>query len=200
MQKKCLVPVICFVLLCFSAATFAQEKTTKSNKKSQKTIKVVEKPEVIQEDIPPPHEERKIESTNNSQMESGSGIEPMVVAEPENTAPDNEIYSVAEQQAEFPGGQREMMRYIFTNIKYPAVAKENAIQGRVILRLVIEKDGSIGNIIIIKGVHELLNNEAIRIVKSMPNWTPAKQGGKIVRSNFVLPVTFTWAEHEVKKD
>lgn len=103
---------------------------------------------------------------------------------------DGKIYTVVEQQPEFPGGEAAMMAYIKKNLKYPASASENGIQGRVTLSFVVEKDGSISNIEILRSPAEELSQEAIRLVKSMPNWKPGVLKGKKVRVKYILPVTF----------
>ena len=90
----------------------------------------------------------------------------------------------------FPGGMGELMKFLGNNIKYPAVAQENGIQGRVIIQFVIEKDGSVANPVVVKGVDPALDKEALRVVKSMPKWTPGKQRGKAVRVKYTVPVTF----------
>lgn len=109
----------------------------------------------------------------------------------ENVFPeDGKIYTVVEQQPVFPGGEAAMMAYIKKNLKYPAFASENGIQGRVVLSFVVEKDGSISNIEVMRSPAEELTQEAIRIVKSMPKWRPGKLKGEKVRVKYVLPITF----------
>ena len=90
----------------------------------------------------------------------------------------------------FPGGMQEMMKFLQQNIKYPKEAQEQGKQGRVIVQFVVNKDGSIVNDSIVRSVDPLLDAEALRVVRSMPNWTPGKQKGKPVRVRFTLPVTF----------
>lgn len=102
----------------------------------------------------------------------------------------NQIFTVVEQQPEFPGGEAALMAYIKKNLKYPAFAAENGIQGRVTLSFTVEKDGSIANIEVMRSPAEELSKEAIRVVQSMPKWKPGKQRGKAVRVKYVLPVTF----------
>ncbi len=97
---------------------------------------------------------------------------------------------IIEQQPEFPGGEAALMAYIKKNLKYPASASENGIQGRVTLSFVVEKDGSISNIEVMRSPAEELSQEAIRVVKMMPRWKPGKQRGKPVRTEYVLPITF----------
>ncbi len=103
---------------------------------------------------------------------------------------DGKIYTVVNQQPDFPGGEDSLMAFIKKNLKYPAFAKENGIQGRVTLSFVVEKDGSISNIEILRSPAEELSQEAIRIVKSMPKWKPGVLKGENVRVKYVLPVTF----------
>lgn len=94
------------------------------------------------------------------------------------------------KQASYPGGIRKMMDYIKNNIQYPKDCEKAGIQGRVIVSLVIGKDGSINDVTVLRGVHKSLDAEAVRVVKSMPNWNPAENNGKKVRSKFTLPVFF----------
>ncbi len=111
-----------------------------------------------------------------------------VIAEPE---PEEEKpYEAVEQMPQFPGGDAELMKFIYDNLRYPAVAQENGIQGRVILRFVVSKTGSIENVQVLRSPDPSLEKEAIRVVKSMPNWIPGKQNGNNVPVYFTLPVTF----------
>ena len=102
-----------------------------------------------------------------------------------------EIFTVVEQQASFPGGLQELNKYLAKNIKYPQQARETGTQGRVFLTFVVEKDGSITDIKILRDIGSGCGEEAIRVVKTMPKWTPAMQRGKKVRQQFNLPVNFT---------
>lgn len=108
----------------------------------------------------------------------------------EEEAEANQIFTVVEQNPEFPGGEAALMQFIKKNLKYPAFAAENGIQGRVTLSFTVEKDGSIANIEVMRSPAEELSKEAIRVVSSMPKWKPGKQRGKPVRVKYVLPVTF----------
>lgn len=100
------------------------------------------------------------------------------------------VFDVVEVMPQFPGGQIAMLKYIMENMKYPEQAMKEGIQGRVAVRFIVEKDGSISDVKPILSVHPLLNKEAVRVVKSMPKWTPGKQNGKPVRVRFNLPVMF----------
>ena len=103
---------------------------------------------------------------------------------------DNKVFDVVEQQPAFPGGQGALLSWLSQNIHYPAVAEENGIQGRVVVSFVVEKDGSISNVQVVRGVDPSLDKEATRVVKSMPKWTPGKQNGQAVRVKYNVPVTF----------
>lgn len=100
------------------------------------------------------------------------------------------VFDVVEVMPQFPGGQIAMLKYIMENIKYPEQAMKEGIQGRVAVRFIVEKDGSISDVKPILSVHPLLNKEAVRVVESMPKWTPGKQNGKPVRVRFNVPVMF----------
>lgn len=110
--------------------------------------------------------------------------------EPEVKPKEEEIFVAVEQQAEFPGGQGALMKWLSNNVRYPESAQQNDIQGRVIVKFVVEKDGSIGKTEILKGVDKDLDREALRVVKKMPRWQPGKNNGVAVRSYFNLPVVF----------
>ena len=103
---------------------------------------------------------------------------------------ENKIFEVVEQQPSFPGGQGALMSWLASNIHYPPVAEENGIQGRVVVSFVVEKDGSITQVQVVRGVDPSLDKEAVRVTKSMPKWTPGKQNGQAVRVKYNLPVTF----------
>ena len=105
-------------------------------------------------------------------------------------APNNEVFQVVEVQAEFPNGKDELLKWLAANIQYPEDAKENKIEGKVVVRFVIEKDGSVTAAEVLSGVYLSLDNEAKRLVMAMPKWIPAKSQGKSVRSYFTLPIVF----------
>lgn len=100
------------------------------------------------------------------------------------------IYNVVEEMPQFPGGVSKLMEFITKNLQYPESAQEQGIQGRVIAQYVVEKDGSVSNIRVIRGVSEELDAEAVRVLKLMPKWTPGKQNGKPVRCRYTIPVQF----------
>lgn len=101
-----------------------------------------------------------------------------------------EIFKVVEEMPEFPGGAAKMMEYIQKNIKYPMMARESDIQGRVFVNFVVEPDGSITNVTVMRGIGGGCDEEALRVVQSMPNWKPGKQRGSAVRCSFTVPIIF----------
>ncbi len=103
---------------------------------------------------------------------------------------DNTVYTVVDQMPEFPGGDIALKRFIAQNVEYPKEARENDIQGTVYLRFVVKKDGSIGKVEIERGVHKLLDDAAIKVVKSLPDFNPGKQGGRNKNVWFSIPVKF----------
>ena len=114
-----------------------------------------------------------------------------VIAQPEPPKEEEaKVFDVVEQMPSFPGGQSALLQYLSSNIKYPVVAEENGIQGRVIVTFVVEKDGSITDVRVVKSVDPSLDKEAQRVVKSMPKWIPGKQNGAPVRVKYTVPVTF----------
>lgn len=102
----------------------------------------------------------------------------------------DKIYVVADSDAEFPGGTEALATFLSDNLKYPEDAQYNGIAGRVFVQFIINRDGSISDIEIMRNVHPSLDAEAIRLVESMPKWTPAKVKGVAVRSYFYLPIAF----------
>ncbi len=102
-----------------------------------------------------------------------------------------EIFTVVESMPSFPGGMGELMKFLGKNINYPTLAKESGIQGRVFINFVVEPNGSISNVKVLRGIGGGCDEEAVRVVKSMPKWSPGKQRGKPVRVSYNLPVKFT---------
>lgn len=117
-----------------------------------------------------------------------------VAAPPPPPAPKPEVatkvFDVVEEMPSFPGGQGALMSYLNSNTKYPVVAQENGVQGRVIISFVVERDGSISDVKVARSVDPSLDREAQRVVKSMPRWSPGKQNGSTVRVKYTVPVVF----------
>ena len=117
-----------------------------------------------------------------------------VAAPPPPPAPkpevSNKVFDVVEEMPSFPGGQGALMAFLSSNIKYPVVAQENGVQGRVIVGFVVERDGSITDVKVMRSVDPSLDREAQRVVKAMPRWKPGKQNGSAVRVKYTVPVVF----------
>ena len=100
------------------------------------------------------------------------------------------VYDVCEEMPQYPGGMGEMMKFLMDNVRYPQEAEKQKLEGRVIVKFVVEKDGQLTEFSVPSPCHPLLDQEALRVVKSMPRWTPGKNEGKPVRVSFFLPVMF----------
>ncbi len=103
---------------------------------------------------------------------------------------EGEVFQVVEEMPEFPGGMEALLAYLGKNIKYPSIAQENNIQGRVIIEFVVNKDGSIVDPVVKRSIDPSLDKEAMRVIKTMPKWKPGKQRGKPVRVRYTVPVLF----------
>lgn len=132
------------------------------------------------------------ETTIQSSEDDNQAVEIKYVApvveeeEPEEA----EIFMVVEEMPEFPGGMAECLKFLGKNIKYPTIAQENGVQGRVIVQFVVNQDGSIVDPVVVRSVDPYLDKEALRVIKTMPKWKPGKQRGKAVRVKYTVPVTF----------
>ena len=113
---------------------------------------------------------------------------------PKHEEVENKVFTTVEQMPSFPGGDAALMNWLRNNVRYPAVAEENGIQGRVVVSFVVERNGSITDVQVVKSVDPSLDKEASRVVKSMPNWIPGKQNGSAVRVKYNVPVTFRLAQ------
>ena len=120
-------------------------------------------------------------------------------SEVKNAPDENGVYNIVEEMPKFPGGENAMMKFISENVTYPQEARDKNISGRVFVCFVVEKDGSVNDVKVIRGVDKLLDNEAVRVVKAMPKWTPGKQRGKAVRVNYNLPIFFKLSEGKETK-
>ena len=118
-------------------------------------------------------------------------VEEYIPPEEDEEIMETEIFTVVESMPEFPGGMGELMKFLAQNIKYPPLAKESGIQGRVFINFVVEPTGAISNVKILRGIGGGCDEEAVRVVESMPKWKPGKQRGKNVRVSYNLPVKFT---------
>ena len=141
--------------------------------------------EIVQDDV----EVEDIEI--NADVDQNEVIEEYVPVEvEEEEVQEQEIFQIVEEMPAFPGGEAKLMEYVAKNIKYPQIARETGIQGRVFVGFVVEPDGSVSNVKVLRGIGGGCDEEAMRVVKSMPKWKPGKQRGKAVRVSYMLPVNF----------
>ena len=147
------------------------------------TVAVVE--DAVQ-DVEPVKQQDMAEPNNEK-----TNVEPSHSAEKKpREAPSNRILDDVDQMPEFPGGNAALVEYLSTNVEYPAVALENGVQGRVMVSFVVERDGSLSDVRVLKSVDPLLDKEALRVVRSMPKWTPGMMDGSPVRVKYTIPITF----------
>ena len=128
-------------------------------------------------------------SSNTKRVEKGGEMEVLLASE-EVSSKGKDYFDVVEVMPTFPGGMGAMMKWLSENVKYPEEAHKAKQQGRVIVSFIVDKDGSIGDVTVAKSVAPSLDEEAVRVMKSMPNWNPGMQNGKPVRVKFTVPVSF----------
>ena len=133
-------------------------------------------------------EESTIQASDDTQAAVEVKYTPVEVEEEE--VDEQQIFTIVEEQPEFPGGMAECYKWIGKNLNYPTISAENGVQGRVTVNFVVNADGSIVDVKVVRGVDPYLDKEAIRVVSKMPKWKPGKQRGKAVRCSFNLPVRF----------
>ncbi|MBP5573077.1 MAG: energy transducer TonB [Bacteroidales bacterium] len=127
----------------------------------------------------------------NAEVDQNEVIEEYVAPEVvEEEVVEQEIFQIVEEMPDFPGGTAKLAEYLQKNIKYPQMARESGIQGRVFVNFVVEPDGSVSNVKVLRSLGGGCDEEAMRVVKSMPKWKPGKQRGKAVRVSYILPVNF----------
>lgn len=136
----------------------------------------------------PQSKENQTPSQISTQMETTT--EDLPVPPPDAKQGDDAVLSIAEVMPEFPGGMDAMKTFISKNIQYPSDALEAAISGKVFVSFVVEKEGQLSEVKVLRNLYPSLDKEALRVVKSMPNWKPGMQNGKPVRVKFNLPVFF----------
>ena len=144
---------------------------------------------VIEDDA---ESENEVDMSSFQRQEEATNIEiTPVKIEEEEEEEEQTIFQVVENDPEFPGGVEAMYKYLAQNIKYPQLARENNITGRVYVTFVVERDGSVSGVRVLRDIGGGCGAEAVRVVKSMPKWTPGKQRGKAVRVQYNLPVNFS---------
>jgi protein TonB len=135
-------------------------------------------------------QESTIQASDDTQKAVEVKYTPVQQVVEEEEPEEEQIFQVVEEMPEFPGGMAECLKFLSKNIKYPTISQENGVQGRVIIQFVVNRDGSIVDPQVVRGVDPYLDKEALRVVSSMPKWKPGKQRGKPVRVKYTVPVTF----------
>ena len=149
-------------------------------------VQEVEVLNVVEDDVETQEIEINTEDDKNTEVIIQAPVEVQEEEEEEEV-----VFVVVEKMPEFPGGQQALFKYLSENVKYPVIAQENGIQGRVICQFVVNKDGSIVDVEVVRsGGDPSLDKEAVRVIKSMPKWKPGKQRGKAVRVKYTVPVNF----------
>ena len=167
------------------------EEMTEITKQEEQKPQPVELPkqttqlEIVQDDV----EVEDIEI--NADVQQTEVIEEYVAPEiEEEEVVEQEIFQIVEEMPEYPGGEKKLLEYVGKSVKYPQIARESGIQGRVFVNFVIEPDGSVSNVKVLRGIGGGCDEEAMRVIKAMPKWKPGKQRGKAVRVSYTLPVNF----------
>ncbi len=143
---------------------------------------------VVEDDVELEQQDIVTSEDNQKEAQVQTYVAPAVVEEEEESA--QQIFTVVEEMPKFPGGDAELLKFIAKSIKYPVIAQENGIQGRVICSFVVNRDGSVVDAEVLRGVDPSLDKEALRVISTMPKWTPGKQRGKPVRVKYTVPITF----------
>ncbi len=151
-----------------------------------KVPEVIEILNVVEDDVETTEIEIDTEDDKDREVVINAPVSTGPVVEEE----DNVVFQVVETMPSFPGGDAALFKFLSENVKYPVIAQENGIQGRVICQFVVNRDGSIVDVVVVRPVDPSLDKEAIRVIKSMPRWTPGRQRGKSVRVKYTLPVNF----------
>ncbi len=199
-----LVIALALVFVSFNYKSYEKRTITLVQRKADNTteeIVPITEQKVKPPPPPPPKTVTQIKIVNNNvkvntdvdidvEANTNTKVAEYVPPEEEDVIPEQHIFMVVEQMPAFPGGQGALMKYLAEHIKYPELAKESGIQGRVFINFVVEPDGSIDQVKVLRGIGGGCDEEAVRVVKSMPRWIPGKQRGKPVRVSFNLPVKF----------
>ncbi len=149
----------------------------------------IQQPEIIE--VPDEEEiEEDIEVDLDIDITDETVIDEAIFEEPEEEEVADEIFTIVEKQPSFPGGDRAFYKYISKKMKYPSQARRMGIEGKVFVQFVVDKAGNITNVKVIRGVGAGCDEEAARVIRSSPKWTPGKQRGKAVKVRMVLPITF----------
>lgn len=212
-DKKFTYLLMGFVLvlsICFVALEWTEKEVTKYDVIDEEwafeeELDIQQTSQDITPPPPPPAPVAEVEvlnvvendvETQTIEISSEETNEEVVIAPPVEEVKEEEedeqvVFVVVETMPEFPGGTQALFKYLSENVKYPVIAQENGIQGRVICQFTVNKDGSIVDVEVVRsGGDASLDKEAVRVIKSMPKWSPGKQRGKAVRVKYTVPVNF----------
>lgn len=203
-----LVLILCVSLVAFNIKSYDKKEVSFSQRTAE--FEVDETVFQTAEELPPPPPPEQPEVTtelkvveDDAVIENEVGIVDMgdnanqaqeevvpVQVEEEVVEQEEEIFVFVEENPSFPGGEEALYAFLRDNIKYPQLARENNITGKVFVQFVVEKDGSVSNVKVMRDIGGGCGQEAMRVVKAMPKWKPGKQRGKAVRAQYNLPVVF----------
>ncbi len=201
-----LIIALGLVLLAFEWKTYEKKKVEVFERQDKELVQeeiIQTKQEVKPPPPPPPKAVTKINVVEDDveiEEEIEIDVEADMETEVEEFTPidmeeeeeeEAKIFVVVESMPQFPGGEAKLYSYLSNNIEYPVIAKESGIQGRVFVTFVVEKDGSITDVKVLRGIGGGCDEEAVRVVQNMPKWNPGKQRGKSVRVQYNLPIKFT---------
>lgn len=201
-----IIPLAFFLIITSNAESIINSaKSAFEETKTTQPVKVVSQKTNVKSEKATPETPKKenvnvlVQSENKMNEITVVGYAPAQETQKEKLMPpppppvpsdDDEVFQVVEKMPQFPGGEKALFQFLASNIKYPVKAQENGIQGRVICKFVVNKDGSIDDVEVLRSVDPLLDAEAIRIIKAMPVWIPGTQKGEAVRVKYVLPINF----------
>ena len=163
-----------------------QEETPPPPPEPEEVPEVIEEIKIVEDDV----ETEDVDFSSEDKKDEVVEIKQVIIEEEEEEEEIEEVFMVVEEMPEFPGGMQKLMKYFSDNVRYPVVAAENGIQGRVIVQFVVNQDGSIVDPVVVRGVDSHLDKEALRVIQMMPKWKPGKQRGKAVRVKYTVPVMF----------
>lgn len=163
-----------------------QEEETPPPPAPEKMPDVIEEIVIVEDDV----KTEEVNFTTEDNQDVAQVITQAPIAAPEEEEEVEEIFLVVEKNPEFPGGTKALYKYFSDNVRYPVMAAENGIQGRVICQFTVWRDGSIRDIQVVRGVDKSLDKEAVRLLENMPKWSPGEQRGKAVSCKYTVPVVF----------
>ncbi|HKJ43808.1 MAG TPA: energy transducer TonB [Sunxiuqinia sp.] len=201
-----LVLALSFVLFAFSWETPAEKVnefddvnwdapediiiplTSTEKKKIMPPVKLVPEIKLVDDDTE--FDEPDLDVFDTEITNEGIKVNKMVGDRDKENIDDEKVYLSVPEMPEFPGGKKALLHFIATSIDYPVVAVENGIHGTVYVSFVVNNDGMVSNVAVVRGVDPALNHEALRVVNSLPRWKPGRQSGKAVRVAFTVPIKF----------